>query len=301
LGLAVAAIAFMFWTARGLLHDWDSARDVAVDWNLAALSLLPALASNAALALAWVVLLRAMVEPKPPVAPMVALYAHSNFGRYLPGKVGMPLMRMTGAAAFGVPSTVTAASVMLELLSWIATACVVSSASLASVGRHDLNTIVGPTASIAAIGIAAATLAGALVDRSWLPNALMSRLGLAGQGPLLPPRLLALHLLTWTLWAMHGWLVARAVGASALDAIASVPFFVLSPVAGFLALLAPAGVGVREAIISVGLAGVVGPKAALTAALLTRAASLIADVGAWLATRHLHQAPTSPLVAPEQL
>jgi uncharacterized membrane protein YbhN (UPF0104 family) len=97
---------------------------------------------------------------------------------------------------------------------------------------------------------------------------------------------LVLHVVAWGLWALHAWLVARAVGASATATIASLPFFILSPVAGFLALLAPAGAGVREAIISIGLTSAVGPKAALAAALMTRVASLVADGGNWLATRH---------------
>lgn len=286
--LSTAAVLFMLWALRGLVRDWHSAGDVAIDWPLAVASLVPAVASNAALALAWVVLLRSMVEPKPPVVPMIALYCQSNLGRYLPGKVGMPLMRIAGAARFGASAATTGTSVMLELLSWIATACLVSFSCLALVGRNDLDALLGPTASILAVLIALGTVAGALIDRAWLPGFVTTRLGLAGHGPVLPARLLMLHLATWALWGAHGFLTALSVGASTLDALASVPFFVLSPVAGFLALLAPAGVGVREAIISVGLAGTVGPKAALAAALITRFASLLADIGGWLATRHLN-------------
>jgi hypothetical protein len=284
--LSTVAVAFMLWAGRSLLRDWDSASDVAIDWRLMFLSWLPAIASNTAFGFAWVALLRSMVDQKPPTKPMLALYAQSQLGRYLPGKVGMPLMRMAGASRFGVSPTVTGTSVMLELLSWIATACGISFACLALIGQNDLGSILGPTATVVAIGIAAATGVGTLLDRTHIPAALTLRLGITGQGPLLPARLLVLHVVAWGLWALHAWLVARAVGASATATIASLPFFILSPVAGFLALLAPAGAGVREAIISIGLTSAVGPKAALAAALMTRVASLVADGGNWLATRH---------------
>lgn len=283
--LAAAAVGFMVWTGAGLVRDWRAADDVTLDLSLALLSCLPAIASNAALALAWAVLLRAMVEPKPPLKPLLAIYGLSNLGRYMPGKVGMPLMRITGAARFGASSTVTGTTVGLELLSWIATACVMSFGCLALWGRGELSAVLGPTQTLIAVAVAVGTALGAVIDRARLPRALIDRLKLAGHGPLLPPQLLLLHFATWGFWAVHAWLVARSVGATSTDALASLPFFLLSPVVGFLALLAPAGVGVREAMISMGLTGAVGPKAALAAALITRVASLVADLCSWLVTR----------------
>ena len=49
----------------------------------------------------------------------------------------------------------------------------------------------------------------------------------------------------------------------------------------------------REAVLSVGLVATVGPAPALAAAIISRAASLIADVGSWLVTRPWYAAPKS--------
>jgi uncharacterized membrane protein YbhN (UPF0104 family) len=89
----------------------------------------------------------------------------------------------------------------------------------------------------------------------------------------------------WTTWAAHGYLVGRAVNAASDVSLASAGLFVLAPIAGFLAFAAPAGVGVREAVLSVGLAPAVGPEAAIAAAVLSRAGTLVADVFAWAAMR----------------
>ena len=51
------------------------------------------------------------------------------------------------------------------------------------------------------------------------------------------------------------------------------------------ALAAPAGVGVREAILSISLAPAVGSAPALAIAVASRAASLVADVIAWAALK----------------
>jgi uncharacterized membrane protein YbhN (UPF0104 family) len=67
--------------------------------------------------------------------------------------------------------------------------------------------------------------------------------------------------------------------------------YTLGPVVGFLAVAAPAGIGVREAIVSIGLAAQLGPAPALAAAVLSRGISLLADVLAW-SVAHLHHRMT---------
>jgi uncharacterized membrane protein YbhN (UPF0104 family) len=63
--------------------------------------------------------------------------------------------------------------------------------------------------------------------------------------------------------------------------------YVLAPIASFLAIVAPAGVGVREAIVSIGLAPIAGPTPALAAAIVSRAISLAVEVGVWASARVL--------------
>jgi hypothetical protein len=87
--------------------------------------------------------------------------------------------------------------------------------------------------------------------------------------------------LYWASWAAHGFLLTRAFGAAPGVALATSGLYALATVGGFVALAAPAGVGVREAILSISLAPAVGSAPALAIAVASRAASLVADVIAW--------------------
>jgi uncharacterized membrane protein YbhN (UPF0104 family) len=82
-------------------------------------------------------------------------------------------------------------------------------------------------------------------------------------------------------------LVSRAVGVPAEGAFATSGLYVLAPILGFIALAAPAGLGVREAALSIGLAASVGPAGAVVAAIVSRAGSLLIDVALWLLAKPL--------------
>jgi hypothetical protein len=110
-------------------------------------------------------------------------------------------------------------------------------------------------------------------------------LKVAGNGPLVPFALLLAHALYWATWAVHGFLLTRAFGASAGIALSTSGLYALATVGGFVALAAPAGVGVREAILSVSLAPALGSAPALGIAVASRAASLCADVLVWFALK----------------
>jgi uncharacterized membrane protein YbhN (UPF0104 family) len=102
-----------------------------------------------------------------------------------------------------------------------------------------------------------------------------------GTGPLVPRRGPVAHALYWLTWAVHGYFAARAVGISSTHAIYGSGLYVLGPIAGILALATPSGIGVREAVMSMGLAPVVGPAPAVAAAIVSRATSLVVDCLVW--------------------
>ena len=85
--------------------------------------------------------------------------------------------------------------------------------------------------------------------------------------------------------AVHGYLTSRAIHAPVDVALGSMGFYVLAPVMGFLALAAPGGLGVREAVVSIALSAATSPAAALYAALLSRGTSVIVDFGVWMIFR----------------
>jgi uncharacterized membrane protein YbhN (UPF0104 family) len=81
--------------------------------------------------------------------------------------------------------------------------------------------------------------------------------------------------------------MSRALGASFDSGMTSMGFYVVASVAGFVVLAAPAGLGVREAVLLAGLTPSVGASGALGAALISRAASLVADILIWALVRAL--------------
>ena len=72
------------------------------------------------------------------------------------------------------------------------------------------------------------------------------------------------------------------MGSSLDVALGQAVIFLLAPIIGFLALVAPGGLGVRETVISYALAPQVGASTALAAAVLARAAALVSELAGWL-------------------
>lgn len=286
--LALAAVAFVVWAFRDLGRRWDST-SVRVDWPMVALSFVPLFAGGFVLALAWRYLVERMAGSRVGLGASMALHAESQLARYVPGKVGIPVVRMAGAKDIGVPAAVAGSSVLVELSSFVAVGAVTGFALLALLGRGDASftSVLGryAPALVAVVGVVLLMLV--VLDRRRYPARLTRAFGLEGQGPLVPRRLLLLHVVYWLTWSAHGYLVARAVGAAHAGAASVSGIFILAPIVGFLALVAPAGAGVREAVLSVGLVPAVGAAPALSALLLSRGATLVADVAVWLVLRPL--------------
>lgn len=284
--MLVIAGSFVVLTAIDLSRRWESGR-VEVDAALALASLVPFVIGNLVQAAGWIVLAERMAARAVPRRPAVALYLESQLARYAPGKVGLPLVRMEGAPRVGLSRGLVGVSVIIESLSWLATGAIVGFTLLFLIEppREGLGALSGPWE----LPLLAASLAGGIwlvaVDRRRLPSKLLERLSLQGAGPLAPWGLPALQVLYWATWIAHGYLLALALGATAGDALGIVAFVPLANVLGFIALAAPAGVGVREAVLIYGLAPALGGPGALAFAVLSRVESLIGDVAVWLVAR----------------
>jgi hypothetical protein len=126
-----------------------------------------------------------------------------------------------------------------------------------------------------------------VVDRRRLPAVVLKKLGISGEGPIVPPVLPLVHAASWAGWLAHGYLALRSVGADGAQALAGSGYFPVAIVAGFLALVAPAGAGVREAVLSGGIAPIVGATGALSAAAVSRVGTLVIELLVFVATRPL--------------
>jgi hypothetical protein len=138
--------------------------------------------------------------------------------------------------------------------------------------------------TLGVLGLAAfvlVTLVLVFVDRRHLPGVVVKLMKADGSGALVPRRGPLAHAAYWLTWAVHGYLAARAVGIVSVHAVAGSGLYVLAPIAGILALATPSGIGVREAVLSMGLAPLVGPAPAVATAIVSRAISLVVDCMVW--------------------
>jgi hypothetical protein len=286
--LGVVAAAFVAATAWDLATRWGDARIERVHVGLALLAFLPLVVSCVIQGIAWIALVERMARKKTPRWRALSLYLASQLARYTPGKVGLPLVRVEGAPRVGLARGLVGVSVLIESLSWTATGAVLGFLLIA------LTTKLGDTGGLLerfSWPLVAASVLGAsflmIVDRSRYPTPVRRVLAPDGTGPLVPVRLPAVQLGYWALVAVHGNMLSRALGASPDAAFSAMGLYVLASVAGFVVLAAPAGLGVREAVLVAGLSPSIGPAAALGAALFSRVLWLVADLVTWILTRTL--------------
>jgi uncharacterized membrane protein YbhN (UPF0104 family) len=292
--LRVAAVLFVVLAARDLALRWGDSR-VELSPGLAVLACVPLLASTVVQGFAWIFLVEQMSGKRVPKGPALSLYLASQLARYTPGKVGLPLVRMEGAPRIGLAPSLVGVSVFVETISWAATGALLGFALLSGDTRAEgLLGLVGrlapPLLALSALGL----LFLLVVDRSHYPKALRKLLAPEGRGPVVPVGLPLVQLLYWALVAAHGYLMSVAVGANGSAAMAATGFFVIAPVAGFVVVAAPAGLGVREAVILAGLGPLTGSASALGAAVISRAASLVSEVVSWFVVRGVWGSPARP-------
>ncbi len=286
--LGGASLVFVAYACLDLARRWDASA-LSIRWLPLVLSALPLMLGLLVLALGWKWLLERMIGRPVPSVPALALHAESQIARYTPGKVGMPLVRMAGAPQLGAPVGAIASSVVIELLPFLSVGGAVGFLCLwlGSAHAHGALALLGRWGVIGLVVCSVGTLALVILPRRFYPNSLLQLLRAPGDTPLIPAKVPLANLVYWLTWAVHGYLASYGVGAEPRAAFASSGLFVLAPIAGFLALITPAGVGVREAVVSVGLAPTLGPAPAVAAALVSRFASLLVDALGWAVGRAL--------------
>jgi uncharacterized membrane protein YbhN (UPF0104 family) len=248
-------------------------------WNLSPLALT---ASVVVLALGygvsaslWGAMVREMGGPTLPRRTTVPLFLVANLGRYVPGKV-LQIAGLTWLARrHGVPAPVAAGAAVLGQGVALLGATIVGLAAFFSPALDPGLRLWGWLG----LGAVALFLMGsgipAVADRirsTWFR--------LAGSAPPAPSsrpgtdrgfgvRWTFLYTLNWSLYAVAFWLLF-------LGLVGWQPFLFVGPafaaayVGGYLALFAPAGLGIREGLLAAFLAPVLAPQAALALALAAR-------------------------------
>jgi uncharacterized membrane protein YbhN (UPF0104 family) len=289
------AAVFVVLAARDVFMRWGET-SVTLSPGLAVVAFVPLFLSCILQGVVWILLAEKMASKKIPRMHAMSLYLASQLARYTPGKIGLPLVRMEGAPRLGLTRTLVGISILVESLAWTATGAVLGFLLLAlTVPDAGLGAVLGKLA-LPGFGLSALGLGVLMVvDRSRYPGKVRALLAPGGKGPVIPLAVPLVHLAYWALVAVHGYLMSRALGASFDSGVTSMGFYVVASVAGFVVLAAPAGLGVREAVLLAGLTPSVGASGALGAALISRAASLVADVLIWVVVRAFSRsAPSLP-------
>lgn len=289
---ALLVVALLGWVGKGLVEDADQ-----LDWTHAFEQ--PDWLAGAALA--WLVtfvfrgwlwgeFLRRSGYPVPAIAPIRVFYA-SQLGRFLPGKV----WSLLGAGAFGPRIGVPASASMLYMFVFLVLHYMVGCV-LALFVVEAFSQFAWTAGAVAVFGVG---LLGFLFTPAF-PK-LLARLGrLTGRPldeiPLPSPAVLLMTVvglaIAWMGAAFGFWCFVRAMvpaETAVLAPVGALGAFSASLVAGFLAIFAPMGLGVREAVMVGAIGGELGVGYAAMVAIGSRVLLLAVELtlSAWGIWPHL--------------
>lgn len=244
-----------------------------IDWSRVNLHPLPLALSVALLAATlpitaalWCRVLDEFGEPGVRLADAAAILLVANLGRYLPGKI----MQLAGVGILarqrGLSATkATSAAIANQILNMVGAA--LCGGWLIATRMGTTSVLVGLLAVLAAAAFLYFGGAGTLLG--WL----LRRTGSTDDLPRLSGRRLALLLPGYLLnWALHGLAFACLGWGIGMDTglVVATTAFAAAYFAGYIALFAPAGIGVRESGLAGLLAPVVGAEAGVVLAALQR-------------------------------
>jgi uncharacterized membrane protein YbhN (UPF0104 family) len=246
-----------------------------LDGGIFVLAVLASVVAVTAYGLVWPYLLRRLGTRAS--AAWVLLFFKSQLGKYVPGSVWQYAGRVGLARSRGVPVQRALVTVVAEV--------VLSAAAAGVVGLL----VFGPrTAALAWAGLAALALLALPFRRR--PTATLSRLSPVlsrwrvdreslRAGVRAAPSAGALYFLVWGVYGLAFWLTARALFAVPVSELPRyVGVFSLGWLVGLVAVFAPGGVGVREAVITALLSGHLGQADAILLAGTSRVVLTAVDL-----------------------
>jgi uncharacterized membrane protein YbhN (UPF0104 family) len=279
LGALIAAAALYF-LANRLVRDWHQ-----IPWSDINLNVPLLIASFGVLLLiyiplfgfTWTVVLRTMGE-RIRLLDAISIITVSQLGKYVPGKVWFTLGRVYLARRHGIPESKTAVSAFMETGFALLAALMLFAVSLLLVPRGEI-----PVAAYWAFVLVPLCLL-VLHPRVLTPlvNFLLRRL----KQPAIDIRLpfgralgiLGLYLAMWTAQGIGCYLLVNSFYPLTVDKLfIIVGGYALAWILGFLSLVTPAGLGIREGILTLAFGFAMPESVAILAALLARVWVTVAE------------------------
>lgn len=279
----VVAIIFivLFWQRFIRSEDWTQI--VAdVDWGLFTLAtVLLFLAQGSRAALGYISH-RELGYPLK-IGHVYRIWYLSQIGKYIPGGVWLFAARVVWYRRLGMPTLIASAAAIWEVLSTIITGLLIGVASIVLISDRDLALTISGLAFVLVAGIVVSVLPAAwqIMAGFKLPGAqrmltVLSELG-AGRYRLLA-QLSGLSLVVWLVTGIGFYvLVAALVDVQNLTLWYAIVTFAVSWTIGFLVIIAPTGLGAREAMIALFLTPIYGFSLAFSIALLARLWWVVAE------------------------
>jgi len=280
----IAGLAIVWFAGTTLIRNWEDLRTQPLDWRIQPvwiiLSAVVVWLMYAVLIAAWQRMLQGWAQ-RLDWWSAARIWTVSSLGKYVPGKVwavaGMALMSKEAGIA---PWAATGSAVVLQALA-IGTGAAV--AGLTGAGALES---ARPGARAALVALVVGSLLGVAL-LLW-PPVLRRLLRLAGAeftgtAPAASGILFGIvaNVIAWVGYGIALWLLARGILPDAgLRLLPAIAVFTASYLAGFLALLAPGGLGVREGLFILMLQGSIGIGAATALALASRLMLTLTEFGA---------------------
>lgn len=283
---AVFGAAILYFLVQHFLKNWREVESQPIQWDIhwefIVASLIVTWAMYGVLIWGWRTVLQGWREYIK-IVDAARIWTISSLGAYIPGKLwsiaGMALMAQQRGIS---PAAATGSAVIMQLIS-IATGAVLA---LALIGAPLLDRVLGSVGSIGAAALALLALVGAI---SLTSPSLARRIGFVlgrpeAIKPVEPEALAGAILANLVAWAGYGialqLLVLGTLKGVELSWATATGAFAASYIIGYLALLLPAGLGVREAVLVTLLTPTIGPEAALALAAASRVVLTVNQVGA---------------------
>jgi hypothetical protein len=246
------AVSFVVFLGVRLAQLWQRDPVDLSDINVAvaAAAIATSAVAVASYGVVWIIIVRWLDVPAS--ARWLTLFFKSQLGKYIPGSVWQYAGRVGLGRRYGLPTAEGLASIAVEVVASSLAAGVAGLLVLPDRGTAAAGLVI-------AAGVASAGLLVARRYRGRIALLLRTRVGidggLASSSLRIGPWSVALYLLVWAAYGAAFWLTARALFAVPVsDLPRYIGAFSLAWLAGFVAVFAPGGVGVREAVI-VGLLG----------------------------------------------
>lgn len=307
IGYCILAVSVVYFVGAGWRYVGSLTQ---IPWNFASVTIVVAsilfyLLQFLTGGFSWHLWLRAVREPSRP-GLAIALFSFSQFAKYVPGSVAHHIARVALGKRHGLGTVGMVISIALETTWAILTGAAVAAIALTFLAPPMTGITLPSPLQIALVALVALLIPLAGI---WLigPNrpAFMDRL--LGANRIAHPRFgtLAACCLFYALnMAISGYnldFLARALfDAPAGHGLQAVGIFSIAWVMAVLALVAPGGVGVREAVLLAGLTPAYGAGTALGVAVVYRVVTLLGDATGcllgFLAEQRLSQraAPLTP-------